>query len=547
MPIRMPALPEDVLSYLLGAAPSDLLEWRNESGAPSNGQERALGKLMRLVDDLDPRALESATLAAVLAPRLGRFDAASGTSLGVSLRTQAGGDVAVPALDDPLSASMATLARDVYPAALCAWREDQVGIDSVAAATTAAVVSHPERDRLEAALLADPVLGHLFPGDLPAPIDSFETISYEIQSSFGYATRMQLVSIAPGVIRTAWWECAARGDTGQAAFFVAVLGTITRLRCLVSGRSCSVPVVVGVEGASIRNDLGGSASIRLPWGQLVPTNEAVARLLEPDPSKSAHPDRSGLLLIADINTRWQIVSEPRVVPPPLRNHSALLLEERVRRVQLAVALGCAAGPVTVPRPLWVALLEPANVVVASLASGLGQPFGHRDLTAMDADSIAKFSRLIEKGWHPSLHIANNRLIRATSERDDPVDSLIDAVIGLESLFGRSASELSQRVSMATARLLAPDQEAGVALYRRIRDLYQKRSGVVHGTLDLKEREAAALAQEVIELLARSLREFFSVRPDLIADENRGERLALSDWRTGSGADWQLSGRPCARE
>ncbi|MHB8555822.1 MAG: hypothetical protein ACYDCB_09245, partial [Candidatus Dormibacteria bacterium] len=475
--------------------------------------------------------LESATLAAVLAPRLGRFDAASGTSLGVSLRTQAGGDVAVPALDDPLSASMATLARDVYPAALCAWREDQVGTDSVAAATTAAVVSHPERDRFEAALLADPVLGHLFPGDLPAPVDSFETISYEIQSSFGYATRMQLVSIAPGVIRTAWWECAARGDIGQAAFFVAALGTITRLRCLVSGRSCSVPVVVGVEGASIRNDLGGPASIRLRWGRLGPTNEAVDRLVEPDPSKSAHPGPSGLL-IAAISTKWRIIFEPRVVPSPLWTHSAVLLEERLRHVQLAVALGCAAGRFAVLRPVWVALLEPANVGVASLASGLGRQLGHRDLTAEDSDSIAEFSRLIEKGWRPSLRIATNRLIRAATERDDPVDSLIDAVIGLESLFGRSASELSQRVSMATARLLAPDQEAGVALYRRIRDLYQKRSGVVHGTLDLKDREAAALAQEAIELLARSLREIFSVRPDLIADKERGERLALSDWRTG---------------
>jgi hypothetical protein len=84
----------------------------------------------------------------------------------------------------------------------------------------------------------------------------------------------------------------------------------------------------------------------------------------------------------------------------------------------------------------------------------------------------------------SLQIGMRRLLKAAAERDDSVDVLVDAVVAWENLFG-SVPETVFRVTGAMAILLEPDDLVKRAsVLKVLKNLYNHRSKLVHGALDV---------------------------------------------------------------
>lgn len=103
-------------------------------------------------------------------------------------------------------------------------------------------------------------------------------------------------------------------------------------------------------------------------------------------------------------------------------------------------------------------------------------------------------------------IAATRLVSAVVHREHYVDSLIDAVMVWENLLGTS-SEVSFRVTAALARLLEPDVSKRRNFRKKLADVYDVRSRIVHGSkIDpAKVNEARNLA---VDVAIRALREFY---------------------------------------
>lgn len=79
-----------------------------------------------------------------------------------------------------------------------------------------------------------------------------------------------------------------------------------------------------------------------------------------------------------------------------------------------------------------------------------------------------------------LSTGQERLISAVNDRDHPYDGFIDAVMVWENLFG-AKSETMLRVCGALAHVLHPhDVEQREALFKRAKQMYSKRSILVHG-------------------------------------------------------------------
>jgi hypothetical protein len=74
--------------------------------------------------------------------------------------------------------------------------------------------------------------------------------------------------------------------------------------------------------------------------------------------------------------------------------------------------------------------------------------------------------------------------------NNPQDSVIDAVIAIEALVGTD-QEITHRLSSRVAGLLATDDDARVALYRAMKQIYETRSTIVHGG-ELKKKHRAVL-------------------------------------------------------
>jgi hypothetical protein len=123
---------------------------------------------------------------------------------------------------------------------------------------------------------------------------------------------------------------------------------------------------------------------------------------------------------------------------------------------------------------------------------------------------------------PSRHLgpAPTRLLRASNERRDKGDALIDTVIAWEALFG-ATSEATLRVSGAIAKLLRPAGDDRRHLRKRAAEIYALRSQLVHG-VEVAPTDLTEASDEALQLGIDAVRTRLSSRSDL-AGKTSSER------------------------
>jgi Apea-like HEPN len=119
------------------------------------------------------------------------------------------------------------------------------------------------------------------------------------------------------------------------------------------------------------------------------------------------------------------------------------------------------------------------------------------------------------GWaevtmdHPQqLDIAMRRTLSAVTERTDPLDGFIDAVLAWENMFsGRPETNL--RVCGAIAWLLEPDNyDRRSGLFTELKALYSKRSNLVHGAIETLE-EAANYRDRSVRISIEAMKRLYA--------------------------------------
>jgi hypothetical protein len=127
-----------------------------------------------------------------------------------------------------------------------------------------------------------------------------------------------------------------------------------------------------------------------------------------------------------------------------------------------------------------------------------------------------------------LQLAISRVVRATGERRDPVDVLIDSVIAWENLFGSKEGEPTLRVTTSLALLLEDDYAKRRKLRSRLTKIYSLRSNAVHGTAIPVDKEMA-LCNEALDIAIQALQAILEKRTDLLDEPDstaRSLRLML---------------------
>lgn len=157
-----------------------------------------------------------------------------------------------------------------------------------------------------------------------------------------------------------------------------------------------------------------------------------------------------------------------------------------------------------------------RITLAEVAFGVGDqhfwggdhvPPSHYELTAEEVIELEAHARLFET-IHPTLEMACQRLVDST-RRTKPRDSIVDAVVGLESIVlvevaEKQRGETRFRFSLNYASLFqAPERRSA---FYRARDLYDLRSKIAHGgEPKTKEKiEGKEITMHEIALLARSV-------------------------------------------
>ena len=206
-------------------------------------------------------------------------------------------------------------------------------------------------------------------------------------------------------------------------------------------------------------------------------------------------------------------------------HTAALRRD-VMRLQFCIAAWAAERDQTVDvTATWHWSLFP--MIGSQAPYVITQQGGRPDaqLTKSDLDEIA--STMDEIGdVTERLDIALTRIVRVCSERRDPGDALIDAVVAWENMLG-SRTETTFKVCAGLAWLLEPDDKARrTAIFGRAKKLYAARSDIVHGTAHLIP-ELFELSREALVMAIGAYRRIHAA-PELkeIKASTRLEKLVL---------------------
>jgi len=271
--------------------------------------------------------------------------------------------------------------------------------------------------------------------------------------------------------------------------------------------------------------LADGRELELPWGKLsapvgfygmaefMPTARPTSAVLVAEHRLSIEIDDSSTGLGA-------------VVPKPIVDHNDWI-QLTMRLVSLAVALGTPRARVAPVPTFQLTLLPYETPISAYYQLVLAPPAVERRLDPDECAGIEHWARILVDRYSPRLEVAARRIIAALSQRLDPADRLIDAVIAWESLFGAD-QEATLRVTGSLSWLLEPNSPTNrEALRLETARIYGLRSRVVHGRQeDPIEVSTASLRATEVAIIA--LAALLERRPELIPIDSvdRSKRLLL---------------------
>jgi hypothetical protein len=127
-----------------------------------------------------------------------------------------------------------------------------------------------------------------------------------------------------------------------------------------------------------------------------------------------------------------------------------------------------------------------------------------------------------------LQITERRLVSAIAQRAEKDDALIDAVIAWESLVG-TRYRTTARVAGALTNLLEGEAPERPALRRRLLEIYDLRSRVVHGDLTGGD-DVSAASNQAIDIGLHAVRKLHDRGGDWLTvnSETRADRLNDED-------------------
>lgn len=457
------------------------------------------------------------------------------TSIVNALRQSTGGQIEeADSPGDDFVDSLIAIARDIWPVYLV--RPQGEGPRTFWMSTPSGAYGHPALTKAVDAFLADDKLKKLFPyppnHDSPSGDDGWaKGIGYQsIIITNGRGGSLQLISLVPGLLANAVFRCLIGGEKlGLKALVPHVIRATEDLRSLADGRTVNVPALLGLAGVRVPE----GTTLDLPEGRLRSANAADRELFLAGTNS----------LVTVFETTFPIkvysIQEHKFEEgeDPFKEYAKYQtrISEANRSfahmldlVRLSLFLASSS------EEPWLAR-EVARYIPDSLTHGGTSSWdpGFANVSTYDLpeekfDAVRMWHTLVKNKHVPSLDIGMRRLLSASTMRTDPIDAFVDAVICWETLFGVQ-TETTFRVTGSIAKLLEPSSlTRREALHRELKDIYSKRSRLVHGGSEPRPEEVAENRQRAIEIAADCFRTLYRDRADLLelASDARGARLLL---------------------
>ncbi len=340
-----------------------------------------------------------------------------------------------------------------------------------------------------------------------------------ITSSVGAGWRTNRSGIATGLVASAAKYVSGQGRRCDVVepLIEETKDQLALFRRLVSGSSEKVLVLTAFDGLPLR----ANARLETPWGTLRPATAldqwTVAR-------NAVTPTA---VLETWIATSYTVGEPP---PDPSIENETTWIEAR-ERIPLCGLLLSTERQFFAPSLVWQTVHLPGErggaSFVAHALTDLEAPTGD-ELTGDQETDFTRWSATVAANYDDSIAIAVRRVTSAIRERWDKADSLIDAVVAWENLFGgRDVMETTFRITSALAILLEADPADRRQKRKELAKVYDVRSRVLHGGRLRPQDDLAGKRDASIQVAVAAIRLLLSERSDLLPHaDDRALRLIL---------------------
>lgn len=302
-----------------------------------------------------------------------------------------------------------------------------------------------------------------------------------------------------------------------------VIENYEELKRAARGEEVRTHSIFGLTGVQLEQGI----QITTPWGTVKPAPEPGR-----DTSPWLAPSRQSpttAVLVRQRLTKFQISREDN--PSSTRDIEAYFAEERriYELLPLAFALATDNQNRCAPTITFSSSIDPFTAGRSSSSSvNLRTPGNTVVIGAGQVASIEDWARTLNNEHVEGLQVAARRTVSAIAERHDKADALIDAVTVWETLVG-TRSETVFRVTAALAKLLEPDPAARGALRKRLGEIYDIRSRIVHGDV-VDHVVLTEHADRAIDIALEATRALYKLGGDwlMMKSTARADRLILGD-------------------
>lgn len=426
-----------------------------------------------------------------------------------ALRRHAGGSILDFSSEDPLLRPVLEMAQDFYPILLLPQASIPFEHSPFPMRFIFSFRDAPAVAEFIAALNGDESLRSLFP---EGTIDH-GTSSEQLMAGSGRGSSVMASVLPATFLFNAVPQAWRSGKLTRRSYVNAVRHEVELARRLVLNEESSVRASIGFMQAEVPEDW----RVQTPWGTLRGPNEW---------ERKWAPDHAGVVLDVDLPMAIRLGDlEGERLPESYKPILQPLadLQSNVDKLRLALVLATPGDSPFALTQVWQFIPDPFQMT--AFGSYFRAPLGSEgDLP--DKAEVRTWCDLVNERHSPKLDLAMRRLLSALTARMQAEDGLVDAVVALESLFGTREGEIRFRLSVAVAWLLEAENEGRSTRQRKAKELYDKRSKIVHGG-HLAGSDAEEFKQQAVQLLIEVMRTLFADRPELIADDGRGTTLALA--------------------
>lgn len=442
-------------------------------------------------------------------------------------RMQVGGTILHENSADLLASEICKIALRVYPSLLIQLHRKKFNDSESLSLSVSRYVTGESTDYYKA-FTKDRDFNDLLKSPIKnQPVEFTESV--RLFSSSGRQNTFQICSFPTRIIQSAFVICCMRGHVSSLQVQLTIEKLVESNRKAIRGEKAEVPVFFGLNGLGFES----RAELCID-SDTVHSHSGHCYDLLPKGVKPAFLNDQLTGLVVEMAAPLSVTasSRPTISGTNDYNHWRRAADSKVSNLCTAIMLSAEDYRNAIPERSWHYITPPffdAPIIERLNMHGASDNIMFIKLLGeTERKSISEWTTklgLLESRTRTALR----RIQTGLTERVNPADGFIDAIIACDGVFGKgSKTELSFRISLTMACLLEPPGQSRLNLQKEINKYYGERSSIVHGSKDTDKLSYADLRERqerVVHLFLSCLRVLLAKYPDLLSADDMSNRIA----------------------